>query len=852
MAQGIGGFVKQNAAVGGALGVGLGAVEIAGAESKLKGIASVLAGILTWKAGLAALFVGTFTKSKDAMSNLIKESGSLEAALRRIGKAAEDAGTAYAKAKDKMKAGAGAAWAESEITNTKNMTRAVEAMTPAVTAASNEWAKISGGLSTAKSEMTKAAAESGVLGSAINVVSQSVGALAIGLSAIAGVALVKWLFELSSAAGASAKWIFKMEAATSGAVSGLAKFQYYALRVVQVLARWGGIGIIVSGILAVGGAIHSQIKAWDEAGKAANRMLDAALDSTRAIAAQISMIKTAEDQAKAYASALDELTKAQQQWLAVKSSGKSKDSQEMQAAETAKVMAEKAVKRAAAATPTEGPGSGTEPAVLAARIARAQSDAALEDRIANASEEAKPDLLREKARIAAERAATGASEVSGRSGIQMRLDEISREEAANSGKEGTVKQRERDARIAEIESNQVRGYFPKDQTREAIIAAQEQKVKEHGEIKALRDARDRGEDKYNPETYTDERIKALKGGSEADKLEARNMEIQKYRRTGEGAAGTQEEISRNAVRIDELRELAGNSSGNAVGAQAGTAEAGRGDLRVSEAKALLDIEADIAKAKEEGYEMSVKEAQAQREQLYIQMAYAAAKHGADSQEVKQAQVKIDQIDKAGAIRKREHESEMRQNQASLDTSTIRGEGYEVEKQKDAIERKRLAAEEAAAVGDEAKMKAKAAREAHDTMRSGKEVAQYESEGALNSEFFRSGAQALGDSAAVTGIDDFEEFRKNFDARKGVMGLDTAKDDAMFIAKNAITLQARNDMNSSNAGVASASMARIGGGGGIGPGATSMIDLQKRTNDLLERADEHLEIIKNKRDGIPAN
>jgi hypothetical protein len=148
----------------------------------------VLAQILTFKAGLAAMFVGTFSNAKDAMSNLIKESGSLDAALRRIGKAAEDAGDAYAKAKDNMKAGAGAAWAESEITNTKNMTRAVEAMTPAVTAASNEWAKISGGLSTAKSEMIKAAAESGVLGSAINVVSQAVGALAIGLSAIAGVA----------------------------------------------------------------------------------------------------------------------------------------------------------------------------------------------------------------------------------------------------------------------------------------------------------------------------------------------------------------------------------------------------------------------------------------------------------------------------------------------------------------------------------------------------------------------------------------------------------------------------------------------------------------------------------------
>ena len=83
-----------------------------------------------------------------------------------------------------------------------------------------------------------------------------------------------------------------------------------------------------------------------------------------------------------------------------------------------------------------------------------------------------------------------------------------------------------------------------------------------------------------------------------------------------------------------------------------------------------------------------------------------------------------------------------------------------------------------------------------------------------------------------------------------MGLDQAKQDAKEMTENTITLRAQSDMNSSNANVASASMARIGGGGGIGPGATSMIDLQKRTNDLLVSADKHLAVIKAKRDGIP--
>ena len=918
--------MKQNASVGGALGVGLGAVEIAGAENKLKGIASVLASILAFKAGLAAMFVGTFSNAKDSMSNLIKESGSLEAALRRIGKSAEDAGDAYAKAKEKMKAGAGAAWAESEITNTKNMTRAVEAMTPAVTAASNEWAKISGGLSTAKSEMVKAAAESGVLGGAINVVSQAVGALAIGLSTIAGVALVKWLFELSSAAGESAKWIFKMEAATSGAVSGLAKFQYYALRVVQVLARWGGIGIIVSGILAVGGAIYAQIKAWDEAGNAANRMLDAALNSTRAISAQITMIKTAEDQAKAYASALDELTKAQQQWLAVKSSGKPKDSQEMQAAETARSMAEKAVKKAAAATPTEGPGSGTEPAVLAARTARAQSDAALEDRIANASEEAKPELLREKARIAAERAATGKSEVSGRSGIQKRLDEISREETANSGKEETVKQRERDARIAEIESNQAGGYFPKERTREAVLAAQEQKEKEYGEIKALRDAKDKKQDQYNPETYVDKRIEALKGGSEADKLEARNMEIQKYRRTGKGEDGTDEEISQNAVRIDELRELAGNSSGNALAARAGTAEADRGDIRATEAKTIAGIEKDIADSKAEGYLQSHEELTARWKILEAQLKTEESMGRGNSIAAENIRNKMNQTSKEVAVlnranridlaesssaaqkslikgdgyevdrqkqeldlkalkaketetnkgtdelakqrartavreqenqmenSKRAHEAEVRGTQASTATSAITGAGYVVDRQKAAIERDRLVKDKAAASGDTAKARVQASIDAHDAGEREAGVAGFQKGRDIRSELERSSAMARGDSASLTRLNNFDEFKGNFDRLRADLGTDKAAEVAGKLSRDAITLRARNDMNSSNAGVASASMARIGGGGGIGPGATSMIDIQKEIKDLSKEGNVLLKEIRDfekiKR-GIPA-
>ena len=304
-----------------------------------------------------------------------------------------------------------------------------------------------------------------------------------------------------------------------------------------------------------------------------------------------------------------------------------------------------------------------------------------------------------------------------------------------------------------------------------------------------------------------------------------------------------EKYQRQKATATRLKDsyLADEASGKDLTQQSGMAGE---DISLSDEIAAVNQR--IADSKETGYNLTLQELAAQQEILAIESRKKGLSNADKAGKVEKIKLIQKQIDAAS----RAHDAEMRQNKASLATSGIRGEGYEVEKEKDRIERERLVAEEAAAVGDEAKMKAKTALQAHDTMRSGKEVAQYESRDALNEELSRSRAQARGNSGWVTEIDDFEEFRKNFDARKGVMGLDQAKQDAKEMTENTITLRAQSDMNSSNANVASASMARIGGGGGIGPGATSMIDLQKRTNDLLVSADKHLAVIKAKRDGIP--
>jgi hypothetical protein len=203
---------------------------------------------------------------------------------------------------------------------------------------------------------------------------------------------------------------------------------------------------------------------------------------------------------------------------------------------------------------------------------------------------------------------------------------------------------------------------------------------------------------------------------------------------------------------------------------------------------------------------------------------------------------------------RAHEADVRGTEASAATSAITGAGYGVDRQKAAIERERLVKDKAAAFGDTAKARVQASIDAHDAGEAQAGVAGYQKGRGIRSELERSSAMARGDSASLTRLNNFDEFKGNFDRLRADLGTDKAAEVAGKLSRDAITLRARDDMNSSNAGVASASMARIGGGGGIGPGATSMIDISKQIKDLNQEGNVLLKEIRDleklKR-GIPA-
>lgn len=947
MAQGVGGFIKENLKSAGMIGAAFGVAEVAMAENKLKGIASALATILTFKAGMAAMFVGTFSKAKEAMSNLIKESGSLEAALRRIGKAAEDTGTAYAKAKENMKAGAGAAWAESEITNTKNMTRAVEAMTPAVTAASNSWAKMSGGLGTAKSELIKAAAESGALGSAIGFLSKAGQVLAITLTALSIKPLVGFLFSLGGAAKVSAAALGSMSGASmrsSAILNGLSRatgisraafagWGSAALRAVGIIAKLSGIGIIISVLATVAGAFYSYVKALDQSVAAAERISRASLEASRANNALIASIVTAEDKAGAMASTLDELTSSYKKYLDTIGSGKKAGNIEFDAAERAYKLAQANATKAGNTGPLQGAGSGTEAAVHSVVVSNALKKQGLEEEMASASPERKAEMLRDMSSKAKERADAGDAEIAGKSKTDIKLAKVNadEQEALRMKAAGIATQ---DEEIKKLEGRQVSGTYAEpfkradnpqnyeggDMSKPMLLTQKET----NDRLKTLRDQKEKGTGGYDASIYEGRRRELYKG-SDSKAYNALG-DLGDLNAKGDRGADYQKEKESLAIKqqaADALREQAAEQAKIAQAA----AEAARIlNIQNTESESILKTEEALTAAKAEGYAQSHGELSARWDILNAQLKTEESMGRGDAMAARQIRNKMNQTvqevkvlnrahridleqaasedeksrikgdgyevdrqkqeldlrslkakeretnkgtdqlakDRAStAVReqenqmensKRAHEADVRGTQASAATSAITGAGYGVDRQKAAIERDRLVKDKAAAIGDTAKARVQASIDAHDAGEREAGVAGFQKGRGIRSELERSSAMARGDSASITRLNNFDEFKGNFDRLRADLGTDKAAEVAGKLSRDAITLRARNDMNSSNAGVVGASMARIGGGGGIGPGATSMIDIQKEIKDLSKEGNVLLKEIRDfekiKR-GIPA-
>ena len=803
----------------------------------------------------AAASLEQLRQNGGSTSQVMNQLASALDAVAASGKGAEDslAGVEakYASVVEQMKTAVGSPWIKGDVQNTKNYADALQALTPALKEVSSAFYMVFGGLATAKSEIVKWIAESYIAKVAIKGLALVIGGLVTVLSVMGAVKLAFWLHGAAqaftnvagmatTASAAVQRWtgsVMLANAAARATTIGV-NLLNFALKAMGVLT-----------ILSMVASLYGMLKNWSSASGDVAKETQGVADATRqmneSLQEQIDKIDSIVSRQSALRAALKESTDSWEAYYAAIEEGKDIGTVEAlgkkaeAADEKAKDAASAPIGREVAAAAKED--SDTE--------ARKRSKYNLD--MATATPEEQKELMSAEGARRSALGKKGAGEAKKNEDTAAKLSEIDIE--IDKEKLGAASEdRFRKVAIAMNRKTDKDSIWPTDAKKNiAILTAQGEaaEIASKARVDALNKKRisvGKGETGFGFTMDTGALSEAdahLQEIGYAESRSNKHLGGAYTNMSAEDRIKAKEKWGRQKAEAKRLQEthLQNEESGAQLTQQSGMAGE---DISLSDEIAAVNQR--IADSKETGYNLTLQELAAQQEILAIESRKKGLSNADKAGKVEKIKLIQKQIDAAS----RAHDAEMRQNKASLATSGIRGEGYEVEKEKDRIERERLVAEEAAAVGDEAKMKAKTALQAHDTMRSGKEVAQYESRDALNEELSRSRAQARGNSDWVTEIDDFEEFRKNFDARKGVMGLDQAKQDAKEMTENTITLRAQSDMNSSNANVASASMARIGGGGGIGPGATSMIDLQKRTNDLLVSADKHLAVIKAKRDGIP--
>jgi len=800
----------------------------------------------------AAASLEQLQQNGGSTSQVMNQLASALDAVAASGKGAEDslAGVEakYASVVEQMKTAVGSPWIAGDVQNTKNYADAMQAVTPALKSISSAYYTVFGGIATAKSALTKWIAESAVAQAVLKSLATVIALVVSVVSVLASVKLVQWLLSGAQAfsnVGRAAAFAHggMLRLTGSFAAAGIAaRVATIAVNLLNFALKAMGVLAIVSIAASLIGAIMNLKTGMDAVTKEADGVTEATKQMNAALQEQIDKIDSIVTRQAALRASLKESTDS---WAAYYAAvAEDKDNEILVALRTKALAADKKAKEAA-----------VHP------VGRDQADVARED--TDAESRKRSEYERAMA------VATPEEQKELMSAEGARRSELGKQGAEEAGKNEKVRmnQADIDVKIAEKKHEAEKAEMERQSLMSAAIDR-----RDNGWFYSS--AERKADDKYIARNQTpikadvsdleSERIMAgwnTRGGGDISKAESELQQIAysedpsrsniygiagggEYRgMSAEDKLAAKEKYQRQKATATRLQGsyLTDEASGKEL-----TQQSGQAGKAISLADEIAAANQRIADSKETGYNLTLQELAAQQEILAIE----SRKEGLSDADKEGKVEKIKLIQKQIDAASRAHDTEVRQNQASLATSTIRGEGYEVEKQKDAIERKRLVAEEAAAVGDEAKMKAKAAREAHDTMRSGKEVAQYESKSALDAERWRVEDLRKGNSDAVTARDNFEEFRKNFDARKNVKGLDQAEWEARTMTENAMTLRATNDMNSSNAGVASASMARIGGGGGIGPGATSMIDIQKQIKDLTVQSNEYLKVIKDKRDGIP--
>jgi hypothetical protein len=201
----------------------------------------------------------------------------------------------HEKAAEALKAGFGAPFTDTEIQNTKNMTAAMQAITPTIGQIGHQLAALYNGFSTATSGMVKFIASSSILQGAAKGLVTVFQILTVGLVA----------FGAYAAFGAT-NAIIKLgqsflQLTTFGTAATVA---VRALQGVLIVSIWGTIAVAVGTLIGALVNLHRQSQ---ETAKAMQEMAKSQDESIAALAAQAAAVKTLTDKNEALAASIKKL-----------------------------------------------------------------------------------------------------------------------------------------------------------------------------------------------------------------------------------------------------------------------------------------------------------------------------------------------------------------------------------------------------------------------------------------------------------------------------------------------------------------------------------------------------------------
>lgn len=245
--------------------------------------------------------------SSEIFNRLTGEVEKSSKSIKGMGDSVASVSAEYAKASQNLQEKFGAPWTQNEVQNTKNMTAAMQAIAPAVGRISESWAKLFNGFATVRSEFIKFGAQNKFVRDGLErlaTVFNSVMTAAVALATVGLPFLIPKMFGLVNSL---------LGAERAASTLGIA---------LKGIGAAGAIGLAVTGVVMLTGAIMNEVHAHREVNREIERQDNAFRKSNASIKEQIANAKTLAEHQDAVANAMNQVISAHEALLNVQEKGK--------------------------------------------------------------------------------------------------------------------------------------------------------------------------------------------------------------------------------------------------------------------------------------------------------------------------------------------------------------------------------------------------------------------------------------------------------------------------------------------------------------------------------------------------